>query len=367
MTACLNSFAPSKYRAATVCRITNVTEFFLSYTRTANAEYSADIAVFCTSSRLIGSLTRYMEMPAALAFKMNSVSCSASPPCADLLFSIYLNLITGKPFGVAVNKLSITCQGINNNIHIRCYVFLPAFIGVIHTVTVKVIVTACSRIVTRVIFFIPFPCLYRNRNECMLTCSIYIACTLNSEVKDVFASFVCCISCRETIKSFNLIVNPCVNIVKVKSYGNLIDILHVVCNDIYPVLRACEYHIGNDLGYYLNCSIIAIALNVDLSDNRSIVACLITDSELNSMYTVSKCSSRNRDLAAVKLAIDLITVNVCLYAGSVKTCCVNICGIFSYRNTEADIIVIGNRCFLTLIIKEFIFTCNRLYISNFSK
>ena len=122
-----------------------MTEFFLGYAIATNTEHSADISCFCTSSCLILSHAGYMEMPAALACKVNFISCRATPPCTDLLLGIYLNFVTGKPFSFAINKLNVTCKGVNNNVCIECYVFLPTLIGVVHFVTVKVIIATCGR------------------------------------------------------------------------------------------------------------------------------------------------------------------------------------------------------------------------------
>ena len=367
MAQCRNNSAPIKHSTATGSGVTLMTQLFLSYAVTANTEHSADVTGFCAGCILIGCCAGYMEMPAALAFKVNLIACRTTPPCTDLLLGVHLDFVAGKPLSTAIDKLCVARQRIDDNVCIEGYPLLPALIGVVHAIAIQIVVTACRRKITGIILFFPLPSLYGNRSKNLLACSLYIAGTLDGQIQNVFVCLVKCIGGSKTVKSFDMIGQPGVNIVEVKGQSNLINLFHVCCNNVDPVLRTGKDHACMNLGHYLNSSVFTRTLNLDLSDDGSIVARFITSSKLDGVHTIGKLGCCNRDHAAIEGALYFVTVDVCLNAGSIQTGGINQLHIFSNGNTECNLVILGNAGLLALIIQIFVFTANRLYIGNFTK
>ena len=104
---------------------------------------------------------------------------------------------------------------------------------------------------------------------------------------------VCCIGSCKAVKSYDLIVNPCIDIVQIKCNGNLVNLLRISYNNVDPILGTGKDHVCINLRNYLNGSVCTCSLNVNFSDNGSIVTRLVADSEFDGMHTVGKCSGLN--------------------------------------------------------------------------
>ena len=209
MTKRRNGSAPVKYCTTTSSGITIMTFFCLGYARTACAEYAANIALFSTSSSLILCFSCRMEMPTALIILKEVflllINSQLTPPTADLSLGINLDLVTGEHLGSAIGKFNKTCQRINNDIVIMSYKFFPAFVRVVHTVFVQIVVTAAGRKISRICLFLELPSLNRDGNKRLFTSRFYVTGTFNCNIRNIFFRNIGGIGCGETIQSNHVI------------------------------------------------------------------------------------------------------------------------------------------------------------------
>ena len=340
-------------------------KLFLSYAGAAHAEHTILVTSFRTGGFFTLSLACNMQMPAALALKMNLIRCRNTPPGANLLFGIYLNDITRETFGCAICEEYLAGQRIDDDVKIRCHILLPDFIRVVHTVAVQVVVTAGRGIITGIILFLPLPGLNGDRSQNSFAGSRNLTGACNSQMQQVFACKIGGIGYFKAGQRLDMIGQPEVDIVQIEGQGDFIDLFNIFSNDIDPILRTGKYQICIRLGSYSD-SCILTGLNIDLADDRRIVAGLIANCKLDSMDTLGQLNTVNGKNLAIKVALDLNTVDISTGAGSIQTGRIHaICFVNLYTKTK--LVVCSNGCLFTLIIQVFLLAGDRLNIGNLTK
>ena len=200
---CGNDGTPIENCAAAFMSVTFMTLLFHGHTRTTDTEYTADITLFGTSSSLILCNACGMEMPAALIILKEVFLLPIggnAPPTTDLTLGINLDLVTGEHLGSVIGKFNKTCQGINNDIVIVPYKFIPTFVRVVHTVSVQIVIAADRRNVSGILIFLELPSLNGNGNKHIFTGCFYVTGTFNCNIRNVFFCNIRGIGCGKTIQ-----------------------------------------------------------------------------------------------------------------------------------------------------------------------